>query len=155
MPPRLGQLFPTDFAGVPPHMAGRDLGIWAIWRKQLPFPYQGFYFDATIGTPPAGDPSLLPATNIAWAFLLASRIDALGVLPNEWHIIEIRRGADKAAVGALKGYAFLWNRDPPDHRPIRTILVTDAMDSDARAFAESEGITVFEILAPSKTPTPT
>jgi len=155
MPPRLGQLYPTTFTGTPPHMAGRDLGIWAIWRKQLPFPYQGFYFDVALGTPPPDDPTLHPGTNIAWAFLLASRIDALGLLPDAWHIIELRRGADKAAVGTVKGYAFLWRRDPPDSKPVSTILVTDIMDPETRAFAESEGITVYELARPEKTPTPT
>jgi len=145
MPPRLGQLYPVSFAGKPPHMAGRDLGIWAKWRTQLPFPYQGFYFDVALGTPPAADPQMMPQVNRAWEFLLAKRIDAVGVLPDAYHIIEIRRGADQPAIGTLEGYGFLWNRDPPDSRAIKLILVTDSIEADTRAFAESKGIEVITV----------
>jgi len=143
MPPRLGGAFPVDFAGKPPHMVGRDLGIWSRWRLNLPFPYLGFYFDVALGTPPEIDTELKPEANRAWEFLLARRIDAVGILPEGWHIIEIRRGADQSAIGALKAYGYLWRRDPPDPRPVTLILVTDSMDADSQAFAGAEGITVF------------
>lgn len=145
MPPRLGQRFPPDWKGWPPHMAGRDLGLWARWREQLPFPYQGFYFDAALGTPPTPDPTVRPEANRAWEFILARRIDAVGILPEAYHIIELRRGADQAAIGAVEIYCYLWRQDPPDERTCLPILVTDALDPDARAFAASKGITFFEI----------
>jgi hypothetical protein len=145
MPPRLGSLYPADFAGKPPHMVGRDLGIWSKWRLLLPFAYQGFYFDVALGTAPEADPQVSPQANIAWEFLLAKRIDVVGILPLRWHIIEVRRNADQAAIGTLKGYGFLWNNDPPDANPVTLILVTDAMTPDARAFAEAEGINVLEV----------
>lgn len=145
MPPRLGSLFPPDWKGWPPHMAGRDLGLWARWREALPFPYRGFYFDAALGTPPTPDPALRPQANVAWEALLARRIDAVGVLPEAYHIIELRRGADQAAIGAVEIYCFLWRQDPPDERACLPVLVTDALDPDARAFAAVKGITVFEI----------
>jgi len=145
MPPKLGALYAPDWKGWPPHMAGRDLGLWARWREALPFPYQGFYFDAALGTPPAADPTLRPEANIAWEAILARRIDAVGILPEAYHIIELRRGADQAAIGAVEIYCFLWRQDPPDPRPCLPILVTDALDPDARAFAQARGITTFEI----------
>lgn len=144
MPPRLGQLYPVDFAGKPPHMIGRDLGIWSQWRTRLPHPYQGFYFDVALGTPPPADPALRAEVNRAWEFLLAKRIDAVGVLPNAYHIIEIRRGADQSAIGALDMYCFLWRNDPPDDRPCVPVLVTDHLDSDPRSLASSKGIVTYE-----------
>lgn len=145
MPPRLGQLFPVTFAGKPPHMVGRDLGIWAQWRRRLPFPYRGFHFDVSLGTPPEPDQAISSPANRAWEALLARRIDAVGILPEGWDIIEIRRGAGAAAIGTLKGYGFLWRKDPPDARRIRLILVTDQVDEDTRAQVASEGIVLFEV----------
>ena len=145
MPPRLGRLFPTDFAGKPPHMVGRDLGIWSIFRQQLPFPYRGFHFDVALGTPPRVDPEMEPNLIRAWEFLNARRIDALGVLPERWDIIEIRRGAGQAAIGALRMYGFLWRKDPPDQTPINLILVTDRADLDTQALAQADGIRLIQI----------
>lgn len=153
MPPRLGQIYPVTFAGKPPHMIGRDLGLWAQWRQNLPFPYEGFYFDAALGTPPEPDPSLRPGTNAAWQFLTARRIDAVGILPDRYHVIEIRRGADQSAIGALEIYCHLWAIDPPDRLPCFPVLVTDLMDTDARAFARTKPIIVFELSKPEKPPT--
>lgn len=145
MPPKLGQLFPVDFPGRPPHMAGRDLGLWAVWRQRLPFPYQGFYFDAALGTPPEADPAARAEVNRAWEFLLARRIDAVGVLPERFDIIEIRRGADQAAIGALLMYRHLWTQDPPDDRPVNMILVTDRADVDTKTLAAANGIQLEEL----------
>jgi hypothetical protein len=125
-------------------MVGRDLGIWGKWRQSFPFPYEGFYFDVALGTPPAADPDVRAEVNRAWEFLLAKRIDAVGILPNSYHIIELRRGADQAAIGALTMYCFLWNQDPPDNKPCIPILVTDRLDTDPRNLAAASGIVFYE-----------
>lgn len=145
MPPMLGRLFPPDWKGKPPHMVGRDLGIWAIFRNQLPFPYTGFHFDVALGTPPEAPPDQLPNLLRAWTFLNARRIDAVGVVPERFDIIEIRRGAGQAAIGALTMYGFLWEQDPPDPRPINLILVTDVADVDTRRLAQAQGIQLITV----------
>ena len=145
MPPNLGRTFRTDFAGKPPHMVGRDLGIWAIFRRQLPFPYTGFFFDVALGTPPVVPGETPENIRRAWEFLNARRIDAVGILPERFDIIEIRRGAGQAAIGALRMYGFLWRQDPPDPRPVRLILVTDKADPDTRALAAADGIQLIEL----------
>lgn len=145
MPPSLGQLFPPDFKGKPPQMVGRDLGIWAQFRERLPFPYRGFHFNVALGTPPADVEDVGPRLMEAWRFLNARRIDAVGVLPERWDIIEVRRGAGQAAIGALRMYGFLWRRDPPDQRPIRLFLVTDQADIDTIRLAEADGVRLIQL----------
>lgn len=145
MPPQLGRIFSTNFAGKPPHMVGRDLGIWSLFRQRLPFPYTGFLFDVALGTPPEVPGATPENIRKAWEFLNARRIDAVGILPERFDIIEIRRGAGQAAIGALRMYAFLWRQDPPDPRPVRLILVTDQADPDTRALAAADGIMLIEL----------
>ncbi len=145
MPPRLGQLFRPDWKGKPPHMVGRDLGLWARFREQLPFPYRGFHFDVALGTPPDVAPDTAPNMRRAWEFLTARRIDAVGILPERWDIIEVRRGAGQAALGALRMYGFLWKQDPPDPRPLKLLLVTDTLDVDTRTLARADGIDVIQL----------
>lgn len=145
MPPQLGRIFSTNFAGKPPHMVGRDLGIWSLFRQRLPFPYTGFLFDVALGTPPKVPGATPENIRKAWEFLNARRIDAVGILPERFDIIEIRRGAGQAAIGALRMYAFLWRQDPPDPRPVRLILVTDQADPDTRALAAADGIMLIEL----------
>ena len=149
MPPMLGRVFAPDWKGKPPHMVGRDLGLWARFREQLPFPYTGFHFDVALGTPPDVAPDTAPNMRRAWEFLTARRIDAVGILPERWDIIEVRRGAGQAALGALRMYGFLWKQDPPDPRTVKLFLVTDTLDVDTRTLARDDGIDVIQLLTPS------
>ncbi len=144
MPPQLGTLFRPDFAGKPPGMAARDLALYSRFQQRLPAPYRGFHFNVRLGTPPDAPPDQREEILKAWTFLNARRIDAVGVLPERFDIIEFRRGAGQAAVGALDMYGFLWQQDPPDARPIRLFLVTDRADTDTIALAQVRGINVLQ-----------
>ncbi len=143
MPPMLGPLFPITFAGKPPGMAARDLGLFARFRQRLPAPYEGFHFNVALGTPPDAPPDMRVEILKAWTFLNARRIDAVGVLPERFDIIEFRRGAGQAALGALVMYAHLWRQDPPDPRPITLLLVSDRVDIDTQSLAQNQGIQVL------------
>ena len=143
MPPQLGRLFRPDFAGKPPGMAARDLALYSRFRQQLPAPYLGFHFNIALGTPPDAPPDQREEILKAWTFLNARRIDAVGILPERFDIIEFRRGAGQAALGALSMYAHLWRQDPPDPRPITTLLVTDRVDADTRSLAQVQGIPIL------------
>lgn len=132
-------------------MIGRDLGLWAVFRQNLPFPYTGFYFDVALGKPPEPVDGVSSRLNEAWAFLLAKRIDAVGVLADRYDIIEVRRGAGQAALGALRLYGHLWRSDPPDEKETRLFLVTDSADPDTLSLARADGVTVVQLMP---TPSP-
>jgi len=111
---RLGPAYPPSWAGKPPHMMGRDLGLWARWRQRLPYPYVALYFDVAVSlsSPPAPSPEG-PNLEAAWWFLTAKRIDVVGELPHRWDIIELRRGADQARLGPCACTTTYGNRIPP------------------------------------------
>lgn len=144
MPVNLGTRFAPDFAGRPPHMAGRDLAIWTRFRTNLPFTPLALHFDVVCGTPADRGAFPGPYTDDAWAFITSKRIDVVAETLDRWILLEIRRGASLSAVGTLQGYLLCWRAAPPDARPAEGYLVTDRLDPDAAALAAAQGILTFE-----------
>lgn len=65
-----------------------------------------------------------------WKSVTQKRIDVLVETADHWKIIEIRPRATSTAAGRLLQYKDMWDQDPPDSRPTKLILLTDAPDPD-------------------------
>ena len=130
MPPDLGQLFPNDWRGRPPHMSSQDLPLWDRFQEKYGKEFLGFHFDATTGTPsdmPKDTPDNLARM---WTRITSKRMDAVGVKPNEWWIIEMHPNAAAGALGTVLTYRAAWLKDPPDTKFVRTVIVSDIFDPD-------------------------
>ena len=145
MPVLLGERYPADFMGRPPHLAGRDLTLWTKLREKPPFRVMAWYFDVLCGTPAPMGPAGGTYPDEAWRFITSKRIDAVADLLDRWVLVELRRGASLSAIGTLQGYLLCWNKEPPDKRLTETLLVTDFLDPDARALAAAQGIPTLEL----------
>lgn len=145
MPPDLGRPYPPDWTGTPPHMAPRDLALWHRARPQLPPDIAAYYYDAAVGdgSPRPGDPS--DPINAAWYRLTRKRIDAVGETPAAWLLIEVRPNAGLGALGAIQTYRSLWERDPPDTRPVLAYIVTDRLEPDTVRTAINANIRILQV----------
>lgn len=138
----LGPSFPPDFLGIPPHVSTEDLVIWEEFRRLHAKDYVRFYFDVALGTGEDSPAGTRPSVAEAWKRLTRFRADVVGDTGQEWHLIELRPNAGPGAIGAMQTYSTLWLVDPPDRRPVRSIIVTDRCASDILVVARLAGVEV-------------
>lgn len=140
----LGNLYPADWTGVPPHMSSGDLPIWQRYHSLHKNEYKGFYYDVAI-TPvqdlPAGiEPNLLRM----WQWNISKRIDAVGITDSEVHVFEVRVAASAGALGAILMYKRMLDIVNAFQLPTSYYILTDLTDPVLPALALMEGITVIE-----------
>lgn len=142
MKPDLGDVFPPTWAGAPPHMSPQDLPIWNRYRDKHMMEWSAVYYDTALGvggTLPDGEDAAAAAM---WQRITRKRADAIIYTGREWIIVEVRANAGPGALGSILTYLALWRADPPDHLPVRGIVLTDRMDADTAHAAAATGIPV-------------
>jgi len=80
-----------------------------------------------------------------WHDLTAFRADVVGERDSDWTLIELRANAGPGALGSLLVYRDLWNRDPPDERPLGLELVTDELHPDLADIVKANDIKLWII----------
>lgn len=140
MPPDLGHRYPADWAGNPPHMAPQDLPLWQRCRANFTPRVSAWYFDSAVGEG-SGYPAD-PSDPIALAYyrLTRKRIDAVGDAGPVWLLLELRPNAGLGALGSIQTYRSLWERDPPDHRPVEAWLISNRAEPDTIRTATNAGV---------------
>ena len=140
MPPDLGHRYDPTWNGNPPHMAPQDLVLWQRCRTQFLPAVTSWYFDVAVGEG-SGLP-IYPFDPVAHAYyrLTRKRIDAVGDGPTAWLLLELRPNAGLGALGAIQTYRSLWERDPPDSRPVQAWLITDRAEPDTMRTAVNANI---------------
>jgi hypothetical protein len=138
----LGPSFPITYLGIPPQISSEDLLLWKRFRELHAKDYVVFYFDVALGSGEDSGPGVSENVAKAWKRLTKFRADVVGDTGSEWHLIELRPNAGPGAVGAVQTYSTLWLTDPPDGRPVKSIIITDRCSSDIRRVAELSGVEV-------------
>ena len=145
MKPELGQLYLPSWRGHPPHMSSLDLPLWDRFQDQHGSQFLGFYFDALVGTPSEVPPGTDEKMLKMWTRLTAKRIDAVGVKPAQYWLIEFRPNAAAGALGTIVTYMTAWRKDPPDDLPVQPVIVSDVFDPDIIDNAHVLGIQLIKI----------
>lgn len=145
MPPDLGLPYQPSWLGRPAHMAEQDLLLWERARPTFAPLVSSWYFDAAVGEG-SGIPAD-PGNPIDMGFyrLTRKRIDAVGDAGSKWILIEVRPNAGLGALGAIQTYRSLWERDPPDTRPVEAYIITDRLEEDTLATAVNANIRVHQV----------
>jgi hypothetical protein len=140
MPPDLGFRYPPTWPGNPPHMSLQDIPLWVRCRDRFSTRVTDWYFDAAVGEGAGPGPN--PSDSIALAYyrLTRKRIDAVGDAGSTWLLLELRPNAGLGALGSIQTYRSLWERDPPDSRPVEAWLITDRGEPDTLRTAINAGV---------------
>jgi len=143
MPPDLGNRYDPTWQGNPPHMAPQDLVLWQRCRSNF-YPRVGaWYFDVAVGEGSGPPTDRDDAIALAYYRLTRKRIDAVGETPRAWHLLELRPNAGLGALGSIQTYRSLWERDPPDHRPVEAWLITDRAEPDTMRTAVNANVRIL------------
>lgn len=138
----LGPKFSPTFEGVPPHVSSEDFVLWEEFRRRFAKDYVAFYFDVSLGRGQSVGAGVRPEVARAWERLTKFRADVVGDTGTEWHLIELRPNAGPGGIGAVQTYSALWHEGPPDARPMKSILVTDACSEDILTVGRLVGVEV-------------
>lgn len=140
MPINLGIPYKPDWKGWPPGYIRDDIEIWRRYQQQAEQLYSAVYFQVRLGGTAAT--AAREADNLAqaWAQLTAKRIDMVGEKADGWDVIEFRMDAGPSSLGQIQIYKTMWQKDPPDARPVRYMIITDRSDRDIAEAAKELGI---------------
>lgn len=141
----LGTLYPPAWRGQPAHMSSLDTPLWSRFQAKHGSEFTGFYFDAALGTPSTTPPDTPDNLQKMWTRLTSKRMDAVGVKPDEWWILEMRPNASMGALGTIITYTNLWRLEPLDHNPIISVIVTDFPDPDLVKLAPLYGVEIITV----------
>jgi hypothetical protein len=143
--PRLTQKITKGEPLRPMLLSSQDIALWYRWHKIFGEFYDAFYFNVLLGQPPI--PSEYWDVELE-EFIYQSyslRPDVVGEKKDFWEIFEIRPNAGPGAIGSVLTYATLWEANPPDERPLKKSLITDAADINLRYVADRFGITIYVV----------
>lgn len=145
MPTTLGQPYPTSWQGYPPHMSDEDFKIWQRYKLSALKDIRSMYFDVGLGGQTEVPPGTPTEYATMWTRNTQKRIDVLLDAGNEWRLIELRAHATGAALGRLLMYKDMFDKEPPDARPVALYLITDQLDNDVKATAEAVGV-IYQVI---------
>ena len=113
-----------------PHMLSEDVAIWERFLEKYGSLYSSFVYDVHVGEGLRDLEGVTDEVKYASMELLLKRIDVVGKLGAETHIIEVKPDAGMSAVGQVLCYEVLYRRDFKIVGPIRNIIVTDRLWPD-------------------------
>lgn len=125
-----------------PHMLGEDVPVWGRFVSGFPGRFDSVDYDFRVGEGVRGDPAWDDATRRMAKMLSQKRIDVVGWNGDVATIIEVKDRGGLSAIGQLRGYRTLWNRDLPAFRDPDLLLVCGRISSDDLLAVGAEGIRV-------------
>lgn len=140
----LGQSFPVDWRGVPPHMSIGDFPIWERYLLLNRTKYDRFYYDVAFLPDVAFPPNTPEDMKKMWRRVSAKRADVVAVRGGNVEIIEVRVQASSGALGAILQYIHLWQKLLPLPYPFKGVVISDLADDALKSLAGTYGITVIE-----------
>ncbi len=112
-----------------------DRIIWLRYCHQTSYKYIAFDYDLPVGegVKVSSDGDEVFAED--YEHLTKHRIDAVGILPNEIHVIEVKRRGSSTAFGQALLYSCLYRRTfQPGKQVIPMIVCESALPMDVKCF---------------------
>jgi len=132
-----------------PHLLPADIAVWKAFLALQLYPYSHIDYDVRVGEGRDPGPAFQPNIRSMALDLSRRRIDAIGYLANEIHIIEITQEAGTTAIGQLSVYPILYAQTYHPLKPLRCLLVCSALGTGIPPALENLGITVH-IVTPTE-----
>ena len=126
-----------------PHLIGDDTEVWSRFIEKYPDKFETVNYDVKVGKGVDTDILEDARDRKYWSTLTKKRIDVVGYKSNFVTIIEVKKRASLFTLGQILGYRFLFLRDNPSLRSVRTLIVCSSIDQDDIAVLNYYGIEFF------------
>lgn len=127
-------------------MSSGDFPVWLDFIRLYGSTFKGFYYDVAVGTPSEVPEGTSPELGRMWERITRRRLDAVGVMDEEWWLIEVRANARPSVAGEILVYLDSWKEDPPPEAPkVRGVVVARIIDPDTVKLLDKHGIMLITI----------
>ena len=123
-------------------MLVEDMPIWEKFLSKNAALFERVYYDVRVGGVLPGPEHGTYKMTMSFYEVTAKRIDALAELKDEIWIVEVASHPGLRATGQLMSYMALWLDDPRILKPVKMVLVANAIDEDLRRALEINGVLV-------------
>lgn len=128
-----------------PHLIGEDTEVWSRFIQKFPDRFDTVDYDVKVGKGVNTDPLPDLKDKKYWSTLTKKRIDVVGFKNSIITIVEVKKRASLFTLGQILGYRFLYLRDHPEIRSIRTLIVCSSIDQDDIAVLNYYSIEYFVV----------
>lgn len=115
-----------------PHLKPRDITIWERFILKYPDAYEFVQYDLHIGDPPLFNTLWSDGFDAHQDALYRLKIDVVGHVGDEIHIIELKPLASTGAIGQVNSYADIYARDFRPTKKLKKQLITDVEKPNIR-----------------------
>ena len=137
--------FPPEYRGKYPHMFPKDIAVWERFLDEHGQLYEGFYYDVKVGRKARVPKHWRPEYKKDAMVLSRLRIDAIGVTPGSYHLIEVKPKATAAAIGQLLTYKHHFESDYSPERSVQPLLLAAEFDPNLYPLLAQNGIAYIKI----------
>lgn len=113
-----------------PHLLGEDVPIWDKFIQVFPVFFDSVDYDIKIGSGVNADVIDDTKYKTFYEDLTKKRIDVIGYLNEFITIVEIKKRVSLSTLGQILGYKFLYSKEHPDLKLIKTLIITSTIDRD-------------------------
>lgn len=140
----------SDVAFVPygkrykyPGMMPLDEAIWERFIAENPSAFDECAYNVAVGGGTEMDTIVNPTTGGDVNRLYQRKIDVIGKVAGGYIITEIKPRATTSAVGQVKGYKRLFERDMNPDGFVDALVITDQLMPDIEFLAKEEGVKII------------
>lgn len=120
-----------------------DVAIWERYIAQNPDAYKTVQYDVPVGSTPDFDTTVNPETGGDNAFNYRRKIDVVGHTDEHIDIIEIKPRAGSGALGQVRSYKSLYERDYGPKKNVRAVVITDERTPDIDMLAAELNVKII------------
>lgn len=121
-------------------MSVSDRAIWERFLNKYVGAYDSMQYDFHVGDPPPFNTLNDAGEDWEQDKLYRLRIDAIGLLEKEIHVIEIKPNAGPSTIGQIKSYKTLYERDEEPRVPVKAVIITDVERPNMAYLCKNEGV---------------
>lgn len=126
-----------------PGMAPLDKAIWERFITENPAAFEEVAYNVAVGGGTPLDTVVNADSGGDINRLYQRKIDVVGRVQGLYHIIELKPRATTSAVGQVKGYKRLFERDFGITAPVGAVVITDELMPDIEFLAKEEHVLVL------------
>lgn len=125
-----------------PHMLGEDVAVWDRFIEAFPGRFDSVDYDWRVGDGADAPYDMDDPYERMAKMLSQKRIDVVGWRGEAPTIIEVKDRCGLSALGQIRGYRALFQRDFPDLGDPAILIVCARLSGDERAVLAAEGVPV-------------